>query len=64
MESRRPALVAAAILVVLPAVVAVAGTVIEGSLSLPLAAVLAGGIVALLMAIPGLSALRSAEATV
>jgi membrane-associated phospholipid phosphatase len=50
-------------LVVLPTVVAVAGTVAEGALSLPLAALLAGGIVALLVAAPGLSALRSSADT-
>jgi len=45
-------------LVALPAVVAVAGTVVYGGLSLPLAATAAGGAVALLMAVPGLSSLR------
>jgi hypothetical protein len=45
-------------LVVLPILAAVGGTVVEGGLSLPLAAVLTAGVVTLLMATPGLSAIR------
>jgi len=48
-------------LVVLPVVVTVGGTIVESGVSLPLAAVLAGVIVALLMAAPGLSSIRSLE---
>lgn len=47
-------------LVVLPAVVAVGGTLVEGDISVPLAAVLTASIVALLMIVPGLPSLRSA----
>ncbi|AZH27091.1 phosphatase PAP2 family protein [Haloplanus aerogenes] len=46
-------------LVVLPAVAVVGSTVVEGDVSLSLAAVLTGGIVAVLMAVPGVAALRS-----
>jgi len=46
-------------LAVLPVVVAVGGTVVESNVSLPLAAVLAGAAVTLLIAAPGLPSLRS-----
>ncbi|WP_435067842.1 phosphatase PAP2 family protein [Haloplanus sp. C73] len=45
-------------LAALPVVAVTAGTVVDGGVSLPMAAVLAGGIVALVLAAPGLAAVE------
>jgi len=48
-------------LVFLPVIGVAASTVVEGGVSLPVAAALAGGIVALVLAIPGLSVVRPSD---
>ncbi|MFB6194777.1 MAG: phosphatase PAP2 family protein [Haloplanus sp.] len=49
-------------LLVLPGVAAVVGTVVDGGVSLPVAAALGGGVVALLLVLPGLTAVAKKRA--